>query len=111
MSVTVGRTAPQCDVVLADRVLVVRGDLDLPCAAHFLSVAFVAFQPGAPIIVDLREVPFVDSAGIAALLELRRRAGGSAAAATLIGVQDNVLSLLGIAGLVDLFTVRSEPPR
>jgi anti-anti-sigma factor len=109
MSVTVGRTAPQCDVVLADRVLVVRGDLDLPCAAHFLSVAFVAFQPGA--IVDLREVPFVDSAGIAALLELRRRAGGSAAAATLIGVQDNVLSLLGIAGLVDLFTLRSEPPR
>ncbi|MFJ6211740.1 STAS domain-containing protein [Streptomyces sp. NPDC092296] len=61
-------------------------------------------QAGGPLRVDLRGVPFMDSAGLHFLVELRRRQTvGGGAAPVLLGVQEQpagVLRLIGLDGLL-----------
>jgi anti-anti-sigma factor len=55
-------------------VLSVVGDLDLACGPRFVSHAADAIRHGARrVVLDLQAVGFVDSAGLASLLNVLRR--------------------------------------
>lgn len=94
-SVTVASTPVGADV------LTVRGELDL-YSREWLDKAAVAAAPR--LVVDLCDVSFIDSAGIHALMDLRRHATDGGGWLRLVyrrGQQiDRVLAILG---LTDLF--------
>ncbi|HEV2813159.1 MAG TPA: STAS domain-containing protein [Solirubrobacteraceae bacterium] len=76
-------------------VLSLVGDLDLASAPRFVSQAAEALRGGAKrLFVELDGVPFVDSAGLAALLNVLRRATAARAGMVLIGAQPQVRNLL-----------------
>ena len=71
------------------------GDLDLASAPRFVTQAADALRSGAQrLFVELEGVSFVDSAGLAALLNVLRRASAQRAAMVLVGARPQVRSVL-----------------
>jgi anti-anti-sigma factor len=72
-------------------VLSLVGDLDLAGAPRFVSEAADVLRHGCrALVLDLAAVPFVDSAGLAALLNVLRRATAVKAKMVITGVDDRV---------------------
>ena len=89
-------------LVEGTRTLRVRGDVDSANAAE-LRDALRRVQGGQALVVDLRNVPFMDSAGLGALVcgirELRLK-GGTAALCTRRGGVSRLLSVTGFGRIV-----------
>ena len=89
-------------------VVALRGELDVADAAS-VAAALVAVAARAPeIIVDLAGLEFIDSSGVAALVLARvqaRRAGGDV---LLAAPQDQVLRLLTVTRLAEVFSVHAS---
>lgn len=104
------RSAPfHADVVRDGDDLVVRvtGDVDMHTAPRLRAVVqeAVVLDAGATrVIVDLGEVPFVDSSGMGALLASKRIAEGSDAGFFLRHPSDRLRSLLRVTALERLLT-------
>lgn len=94
----------QIDEALGDDTLTmtVRGELDAAAAAQ-LREALRRVPAGAAVVVDLRTVPFIDSAGLGALIcgirELRTRGGTAALCARRGGVR-RLLAVTGFDRIV-----------
>lgn len=72
-------------------VLSLVGDLDGTGAPRFVSQAADALRAGARrLVIELGDVPFVDSAGLASLLNVLRRVRSADATMVLVGVQPQV---------------------
>ena len=56
------------------RVIAISGELDMAAAPAFERALFESVNGDAPVILDLSEVSFMDSAAIGAMLAVRRRA-------------------------------------
>jgi anti-anti-sigma factor len=86
----------------------VEGEIDLSTAEPFRAALVEALTGRDVLHVDLRAVSFMDSTGLRALLEARRRAE-DAGAAIALGMEPEgpVERLLELAGVTDLFA-RSE---
>jgi anti-sigma B factor antagonist len=89
-------------------VVALRGELDVADAAS-TAAALVAVTARAPeIIVDLAGLEFIDTSGVAALVLARvqaRRAGGDL---VLAAPQDQVLRVLAVIYLADVFSVHAS---
>ena len=89
-------------------VVALRGELDIVDAAS-VAAALVAVAARAPeIIIDLAGLEFIDASGVAALLLARehaRRAGGDL---LLAAPQDQVLRVLAVIHLADVFSVHAS---
>lgn len=71
------------------------GELDVAAAPRFVGQAADALRAGARrLFVELEGVSFVDSAGLAALLNVLRRATASRAPLVLVGAPPQVRGLL-----------------
>lgn len=84
--------------------LLLQGEIDMNaagCVAHVGEQA-VAERPGR-IVLDLASVTFLDSAGIAAFVAIRNAAVDGAIPVALAPGPGNVMRVLTIAGLVDVF--------
>ena len=76
-------------------VLSLVGDLDGSGAPRFVSQAADALRRGARrLVIELDGVPFVDSAGLAALLNVLRRVRAADAVLVLVGLQPQVQHVL-----------------
>ena len=76
-------------------VLSLVGELDLAAAPRFVTQAAHALRHGAErLLVEMDGVPFVDSAGLASLLNVLRRATAARAALVLVAPQPQILELL-----------------
>ena len=76
-------------------VLSLVGDLDVASAPRFVTQAADALRGGARrLFIELDGVPFVDSAGLAALLNVLRRATAQRATMVLVGTRPQVRSIL-----------------
>jgi anti-sigma B factor antagonist len=86
-------------------VLSLVGELDLASAPRFVSQAADALRGGAKrLFVELEGVSFVDSAGLAALLNVLRRATAQRAPMILVGTRPQVRSMLEHTRLDRQFT-------
>jgi anti-sigma B factor antagonist len=88
-------------------VVVLRGELDVAQAAQVAASLAVVAASGLDVIVDLEGLEFIDSSGLAALVHARhhaRRAGGDL---LLAAPQQQVLRILAITRLLDVFAVRA----
>jgi anti-anti-sigma factor len=57
----------------------VRGELDLATAPQLEAVLFPALERGGRVLVDLRELAFMDSSGVRAIVAAHMRANGDGA--------------------------------
>jgi anti-sigma B factor antagonist len=82
-----------------------RGDVDHDSAPALTGVLEDLEQPWQGLAVDLAGVPFMDSAGLHALLSLERGCRERGVPLTLTGVGEQPGRLLELAGLAEFFTV------
>ena len=87
-------------------VVQVRGDLDLMTAPRFDGWVRGLLGERADVVLDLDEVAFLASAGIAVLMGLRLDTAGGATRLHLTGRRNRAVSrplaVLGLAGVLDL---------
>jgi anti-anti-sigma factor len=92
----------------------VRGELDLMSAPEFERTLAAAQAHGRMVIVDLRDLRFLDSTGLRTILEADARARDSRARLVLIRGASNIDRLFAIAGLEDHLEIidldPAEPP-
>jgi anti-anti-sigma factor len=87
-------------------VLSVIGDLDLASSPRLVSCSADVLRRGArTLVLDLREVGFMDSAGLAALFNVLRRATAADAELILADLQPQVRRLLADTRMDRQFTV------
>ncbi len=86
-------------------VLSLVGELDVAAAPRFVTQAADALRAGAKrLLIELDGVSFVDSAGLAALLNVLRRATAAHAGMVLCGAQPQVRGVLAQTRLDREFT-------
>jgi len=90
-------------------ILVPIGEIDLsraPSLRHHLSTALDE-RPDR-LIIDLSEVPYMDSSGVATFVEAMQLARKNGAKLILCGLQDRVRSIFEIARLDTVFTILND---
>lgn len=82
------------------------GDIDLN-ASPILRIELRKLQGAKPIrlVIDLSGVPYMDSSGVATLVEAMQVARKSGGKLVLCGMQDRVRSIFEIARLDTVFTI------
>jgi anti-sigma B factor antagonist len=99
---------PQLDALVSrsggrDPVVRLTGEIDLH-TRHVLLEALHEVDRDAPVIIDLTDVTFMDSAGIHVLLDTRRRAP-----VTIRGARPFLRRLFELSGLQELFLFDDGP--
>lgn len=88
-----------------DGTVVVTGDLDVR-SAETLERALLEVESGeGPVIIDVREVDFMDSSGLRALVAASLRAGRRGTHVALRNARPELTRLLEITGLREQFRV------
>ena len=94
-----------------DEMTVVRpdGEIDLSRAPSFRTVIAEVFSSKpAKVVIDLSGVPYMDSSGVATLVEGMQLANRAGAVLVLVGLQDRVKSIFEIARLDTVFKIVNE---
>ena len=96
-----------CEVREQDgyRVVHVRGEVDLSWSQKLRKAVLDALATGEPVAVDLSKVEYIDSSGIAALVEGFQQARGKSQRFVLIAVSAPVFSVLQLARLDRVFPI------
>ena len=89
-------------------VITIVGDIDLatgPVVREVVSNAFAVF--GRPVVVDLRQVEFIDSAGVHAILKWHADADREDLALEVSAPRPNVMRVFEMLGVVDQLRIRA----
>jgi len=90
-------------------VLRARGEIDVASAPEFqTSLSEVIGQGAETIVVDLSDVSFIDSTGLGVLVGAETRAREEDKGLRLVVTQPQILRLLELTGLDEVFTVLSS---
>lgn len=85
------------------------GDVDLSCSRDLQTSLRGAMQERPKVlIVDLAKVPYMDSSGVATLVEAMQIARKQATRLVLCSLQDKVRSIFEIARLDRVFTIVAD---
>jgi len=88
-------------------VVVLRGELDVTEAAQVAASLAVVAASGRHVIVDLEGLEYIDSSGLAALVLGRQHARRAGFDLMLAAPQQQVLRMLAITRLLDVFAVHA----
>jgi anti-sigma B factor antagonist len=88
-------------------VVALRGELDVADAADVAVSLGVIAASGRTVIVDLEGLKFLDSSGLAALARARQQARLAGSDLLLAAPQKQVLRILAITRLIDVFAVHA----
>lgn len=80
-----------------------QGSLDMSTVAELVSLVEKMLGAGDSVEVDLSQVEFVDSTGIGGLLNLLQAAPEHGVEIRFVQIQPEVLEILEIMGVADLF--------
>jgi anti-sigma B factor antagonist len=87
------------------------GDIDLATAPDLVAEFEYALEHLSPhVLVDLSEVTFIDSSGLAALVRARLNAEGRGGSFALTGPDEAIQGLLKLTKLDQFFEIRALPP-
>ena len=92
------------------RMVTLCDDLDFNSAPGVRDQLLGAVEHGRELCVDMSKVSYVDSAGIACLLEAHFAADDKGGSLSLANVGDAVMHTLGIARLEIVFTILGKQP-
>lgn len=94
----------------AAAILVVSGELDLRTSPELERRLGQAFDAGVELVIlDLRQIEFMDSTGLRVLLSSHQRAQESGRRFALVRGADQVERVLTLTGVRDLLTVVDAP--
>jgi anti-sigma B factor antagonist len=82
-------------------VFIPRGELDLATAPEFEAAIVAALDAGRPVVIDLRELEFMDSSGVRVLIAAHAKAGDTGTSLTLVrptpgGTVERILEIAGV---------------
>jgi anti-sigma B factor antagonist len=89
-------------------IVALRGVLDVADAASVAVALTAAAARQRDIIIDLAGLEFIDSSGVAALVRGRRQARHAGGELLLAAPQQQVLRVLSLTRLIDVFPVRAS---
>lgn len=84
------------------------GEVDLSWSAQVRQAVLAALNSGAPVAVDLAAVRYIDSSGIAALVEGFQNARGRGQRFVLVAVSAPVQAVLKLARLDRVFEIHES---
>jgi len=88
----------------------VKGDVDLYTSTQMRAAVMKAIpKAGGAVGVDLSEVRYMDSSGVATLIEGLRAAAKRKTEFVLVAPSKPVMKVLGLARLDTIFTIRDAP--
>lgn len=93
-----------------DRVVTVRGELDLAAADRLWQTIEPLLRPGALVVLDGTDMTFLDSSGLRVLLQAHKRAASDGAVFRVVAPQAPVRRVLELAGADAYLKVRSDVP-
>lgn len=93
--------------VLADDVVMVRGDIDI-AGGPVLDAVLAGLDASSAIVIDLEGVSFIDSSGLRSLLAASRSANRRSGSVVLRRVGPEIARLLQITGTADQFVIESH---
>jgi anti-sigma B factor antagonist len=100
--------APVREIRWVGRIAVaaVRGDIDLSRSVEFQQQLLLLLDDKPQrVVVDLTEVPYMDSSGVASLVKVLSRARKIGATLVLVGLSARVQSLFQITRLDSVFSI------
>jgi anti-sigma B factor antagonist len=89
-------------------VVALEGDIDLEGSPAARKVLLEAVALGQPVYVDLSGVSYIDSSGIASLVEALQRARHGGTGFALASVSDSARRVLELARLDRVFTIHAS---
>jgi anti-sigma B factor antagonist len=96
-----------CDVREEEGSLIVsfQGDVDLEQSPKAREVLLAQVSKGRKVLVDLSKVPYIDSSGVASLVEALQTAKSKKVEFALVAVNPAALRVLQLARLDRVFTI------
>jgi anti-anti-sigma factor len=89
--------------------ITVRGDLTIASVPRLQPTIEAAVRSHQPVVVDLAEVPFMDSQGLFALLVLRQRLRAQSCGLAIVREPDGAVAMtFRVSGTADLFEIRAS---
>jgi anti-sigma B factor antagonist len=88
------------------QVVTSQGDLDVHAAPQMLALLMPLMQPGSRTVIEMSGTPFMDSSGLASIIEAAARArvvDGYLCMAAPSGRVKKVLQITGVDTLIDVF--------
>jgi len=89
-------------------VVLLTGDVDLSCSPEARKAILASLGRGKHTLVDLSAVSYIDSSGVASLVEGFQTAKKNALRFGLIGVSEAALSVLELARLDKVFPIHAD---
>jgi anti-anti-sigma factor len=86
-------------------VVTVRGELDVADAASVSAALAAIASSGCDLILDLEDLEFIDSSGLAAFARARRHARRAGFDVLLAGPRPQVVRMLAVTHMSDIFSV------
>lgn len=83
----------------------VSGRVDFSTSSELQERILQAFQKGRTVVVDLREVDYMSSAGLRALLLGQKTASSKGGSLRLVHVQPSVQEVFNVTGFADILTI------
>jgi anti-sigma B factor antagonist len=90
------------------RIVAAHGELDMQEAPAFAAVLLPEVTSGAHVIVDLSGLSFVDSSGLAVIVQASTKARDVGARLELVATGERVLKVLSITGLDTLIPLHNS---
>jgi anti-anti-sigma factor len=93
-----------------DAVIKLSGRLDMNSSPDFRKAAFTLLNKGKckTLTVDFAQVSFIDTSGLATLLEILAATKEQCAGLTLSGINQSVRYLIDVNGLIAFFKIESS---
>ncbi|MCB1016969.1 MAG: STAS domain-containing protein [Acidimicrobiales bacterium] len=104
---TDGRLTIEAQTDGAGTILVLDGEVDPHTTEQLDGAIDEAFTADARLVLDLRGVTFIDSAGLRSLIRAQRRADDADGSLVLRAPRPSTLRVLEITGLTDELTVEA----
>ena len=96
------------DQITNRRVVHLAGEIDLEHAPQVRKVLLGAVEQGRLILVDMADVEYIDSSGIACLIEALQEARTKSADLALIAVNPQAMRVLALARLDTVFAIHDD---
>ncbi len=81
------------------------GEVDANTAPKIHQMIIPLAEPGAKILLDMTDVPYMSSAGLRLLLFLYRQTTANEAKLVLVGLSEELIDTMSVTGFLEFFTI------
>ena len=89
-------------------VISLEGDVDLSSSPEARAVLLKGVEQGHSVLVDMSEVSYIDSSGVASLVEAFQNARRKGTGFALVAVSESAMRVLNLARLDKVFTIHAS---